>query len=83
MQHAEDKQSLYQAALELRNVLRVDKAQTTDAKLAVSLQAARAAQKNNMVNLNQALRSYPRLLDFFEGPELRHHDQLHRHIEQL
>ena len=41
-QHQEDKASLYQAALELRNTLYEQKAQGADEQLAMALQAVRA-----------------------------------------
>ena len=83
LQHADDKQSLYQTALELRKVLHHDKVQTTDGKLAMAIQAARAHHKRDLTNLNQALRNYPHLLDYFQGPDLTQPERLHLRIQQL
>ena len=62
-QHMEDKSSMLAAALELRNTLHEDTAHTSDVQLALSIQAARAHQSNNLTSLSQAIRAYPKLLN--------------------
>ena len=64
-QHIEDKKSMLAAALELRNSLHQDTAHTTDVQLALSVQAARAHQANNLISLAQAIRAYPELTFFY------------------
>jgi len=82
-QHLEDKSSMLAAALELRNTLHEDTAHNSDVQLALSIQAARAHQSNNLTSLSQAIRAYPKLLKFFDGPHLHRPQQLHEHIQQL
>ena len=67
LQHIEDKASLYAAAREWRSVIHEDKAQTSDAKLALAIQAARAHHKRNLTSLAQAVRSFQQFGDFFRG----------------
>ena len=45
--------------------------------------ACRAHNKMNLCSLNQAIRSFPKLGDYFEGHELKRPEELHNLIQEL
>jgi len=83
LQHAANKEALYQAAQEFRNNFKNSDHITTASKLALAVQAARAAITGNERQLSNAFQGHPDLQQYFDHYTLTQPQQLHEHIQAL